>query len=108
MLLKNTFSGARDHHQCCQSINPFTRARYTVRLLHRSTRKLNLTEVGQVFLPSCQEMLAAERGKIRINEFRDDLVGDLSIATTPELGANHVIPALYHWLSAHRGILIER
>ncbi|GJC30198.1 hypothetical protein KAM398_01770 [Acinetobacter sp. KAM398] len=53
-------------------------------------------------------MLAAERGKIRINEFRDDLVGDLSIATTLELGANHVIPALYHWLSAHRGILIER
>lgn len=67
-----------------------------------------MTEVGQAFSPSCQEMLAAERGKIRINEFRDDLVGDLSIATTPELGANHVIPALYHWLSAHRGILIER
>ena len=52
-------------------------------------------------------MLAAERGKIRINEFRDDLVGDLSIATTPELGANHVIPALSHWLSAHRGLSVH-
>jgi hypothetical protein len=32
-------------------------------------------------------LAAAERGKIRINELRDDLVGDLRIATTPELGA---------------------
>jgi len=76
-----------------------------VKLLHRSTRKLNLTEAGQAFFHSCQEMLAAaERGKIRINELRDDLVGDLRIATTPELGANHVIPALSHWMQAHRGL----
>jgi DNA-binding transcriptional LysR family regulator len=62
-----------------------------VTLLHRSTRKLSLTEAGQAFFHSCQEMLAAaERGKIRINELRDDLVGDLRIAT-PELGALHVV-----------------
>ena len=79
-----------------------------VTLLHRSTRKLSLTEAGQAFFHSCQEMLAAaERGKIRINELRDDLVGDLRIATTPELGANHVIPALSHWMSAHRGLAIH-
>jgi DNA-binding transcriptional LysR family regulator len=79
-----------------------------VTLLHRSTRKLSLTEAGQAFFHSCQEMLAAaERGKIRINELRDDLVGDLRIATTPELGANHVIPALSHWMSAHRGLALH-
>ena len=44
-------------------------------------------------------LAAAERGKIRINELRDDLVGDLRIAITPELGALHVIPALSHWMS---------
>lgn len=77
-------------------------------LLHRSTRKLSLTEAGQAFFHSCQEMLAAaERGKIRINELRDDLVGDLRISTTPELGANHVIPALSHWMSAHRGLSVH-
>ena len=71
-----------------------------VTLLHRSTRKLSLTDAGQAFFLSCQEMLAAaERGKIRINELRDDLVGDLRIATTPELGALHVIPGLSHWMS---------
>ncbi|OJU82372.1 MAG: LysR family transcriptional regulator [Acinetobacter sp. 39-4] len=79
-----------------------------VTLLHRSTRKLSLTEAGQAFFLSCKEMLAAaERGKIRINELRDDLVGDLRIATTPELGALHVIPALSHWMSAHKGLAIH-
>ena len=79
-----------------------------VTLLHRSTRKLSLTEVGQAFFYSCQEMLAAaERGKVRINELRDDLVGDLRIASTPELGADYVVPALSHWMSAHRGLAVH-
>jgi DNA-binding transcriptional LysR family regulator len=79
-----------------------------VTLLHRSTRKLSLTEAGQAFFHSCQEMLAAaERGKIRINELRDDLVGDLRIATTPELASSQVIPALSHWMSAHRGLAVH-
>ncbi|ABO12849.2 MULTISPECIES: LysR family transcriptional regulator [Acinetobacter] len=77
-------------------------------LLHRSTRKLSLTEAGQAFFSSCQEMLAAaERGKIRINELRDDLIGDLRIATTPDLAVQHIIPALSHWMSAHRGLSVH-
>ncbi|MDC5084730.1 LysR family transcriptional regulator [Acinetobacter baumannii] len=77
-------------------------------LLHRSTRKLSLTEAGQAFFSSCQEMLAAaERGKIRINELRDDLIGDLRIATTPDLAVQHIIPALSHWMSAHRGLTVH-
>ncbi|EML0842004.1 LysR family transcriptional regulator [Acinetobacter baumannii] len=77
-------------------------------LLHRSTRKLSLTEARQAFFSSCQEMLAAaERGKIRINELRDDLIGDLRIATTPDLAVQHIIPALSHWMSAHRGLSVH-
>ena len=77
-------------------------------LLHRSTRKLSLTDAGQAFFSSCQEMLAAaERGKIRINELRDDLIGDLRIATTPDLAVQHIIPALSHWMSAHRGLSVH-
>lgn len=77
-------------------------------LLHRSTRKLGLTEAGQAFFLSCQEMVAAaERGKIRINELRDDIVGELRIATTPELGAMHVVPALSAWMSTHPGLKVH-
>ncbi|MBJ9984570.1 LysR family transcriptional regulator [Acinetobacter sp. S40] len=109
---KSSFSGAaRDLGITTSAVSQQIRSLeqdMEVTLLHRSTRKLSLTEAGQAFFHSCQEMLAAaERGKIRINELRDDLVGDLRIATTPELGALHVVPALSHWMSAHRGLSIN-
>ncbi|OAL80298.1 LysR family transcriptional regulator [Acinetobacter terrae] len=109
---KNSFSGAaRNLGITTSAVSQQIRSlehEMEVTLLHRSTRKLSLTEAGQAFFHSCQEMLAAaERGKIRINELRDDLVGDLRIATTPELAANHVIPALSHWMSAHRGLAVH-
>ncbi|MDE2420417.1 MAG: LysR family transcriptional regulator [Gammaproteobacteria bacterium] len=77
-------------------------------LLHRSTRKLSLTEAGSVFYQSCNEMVqAAKQGRVRINELRDELVGDLRIATTPELGLNHILPALSGWLQAHPGLTVH-
>lgn len=77
-------------------------------LLHRSTRKLSLTEAGSVFYQSCNEMVqAAKKGRVRINELRDELVGDLRIATTPELGLNHILPALSDWLQAHPGLKVH-
>jgi DNA-binding transcriptional LysR family regulator len=109
---KNSFSGAaRELGITTSAVSQQIRSleqEMEVVLLHRSTRKLSLTEAGQAFFHSCKEMLAAaERGKIRINELRDDLVGDLRIASTPELCANHVIPALSHWMSAHRGLSVH-
>lgn len=109
---KSSFSGAaRDLGITASAVSQQIRSleqEMEVTLLHRSTRRLSLTEAGQAFFHSCQEMLAAaERGKIRINELRDDLVGDLRIATTPELGATHLVPALSHWISAHRGLTVH-
>ena len=109
---KNSFSGAaRELGITTSAVSQQIRSLeqdMEVVLLHRSTRKLSLTEAGQAFFHSCQEMLsAAERGKIRINELRDDLIGELRIASTPELCANHVIPALSHWMSAHRGLSVH-
>lgn len=109
---KNSFSGAaRELGITTSAVSQQIRSLeqdMEVVLLHRSTRKLSLTEAGQAFFHSCQEMLsAAERGKIRINELRDDLVGELRIASTPEICANHVIPALSHWMSAHRGLSVH-
>ncbi|AMW79277.1 LysR family transcriptional regulator [Acinetobacter sp. TGL-Y2] len=109
---KSSFSGAaRDLGITTSAVSQQIRSLeqdMEVTLLHRSTRKLSLTEAGQAFFYSCQEMLAAaERGKIRINELRDDLVGDLRIATTPELGAMHLVPALSHWINAHKGLNVH-
>lgn len=109
---KNSFSGAaRELGITTSAVSQQIRSLeqdMEVVLLHRSTRKLSLTEAGQAFFYSCQEMLsAAERGKVRINELRDDLIGDLRIASTPELCANHIIPALSHWMAAHRGLSVH-
>lgn len=77
-------------------------------LLHRSTRKISLTEAGHAFFQSCQEMMAAaERGKIRISELQDHLIGELKIATTPELATMHLIPALNHWMTAHASLSVK-
>ncbi len=109
---KNSFSGAaRELGITTSAVSQQVRSLeqdMEVVLLNRSTRKLSLTEAGQAFFYSCQEMLsAAERGKVRINELRDDLIGELRIAATAELCAMHVIPALSHWLTAHRGLLVQ-
>lgn len=79
-----------------------------VTLLHRSTRKISLTEAGQAFFQSCQEMMsAAERGKIRISELQDNLIGELRLATSPELASLHVVPALSRWIMAHETLKVN-
>ena len=73
-----------------------------VTLLHRSTRQVSLTEAGSLFFQSCQEMLqAAERGKIRLNEIQEKLVGEIRIAVTPTVAVLHIVPALTRWMQAH-------
>ncbi len=77
-------------------------------LLHRSTRKLSLTEAGASFYESAKDVVeAAEQGRIRVHQLRDELAGNLRIATTPELGVQHVLPALSTWMSAHDDLNIH-
>ncbi|MFW2178191.1 MULTISPECIES: LysR family transcriptional regulator [unclassified Moraxella] len=77
-------------------------------LLHRSTRKLSLTEAGSSFYECARDVVeAAEQGRIRVNQLRDELAGNLRIATTPELGVNHILPALSSWMSAHDDLNIH-
>lgn len=79
-----------------------------VSLLHRSTRKLSMTEAGEGFYDFARDMvLAAEQGRICISQLRDDLAGTLRIATTPELGINHVLPALSTWMTTHKELDIH-
>lgn len=77
-------------------------------LLHRSTRKISLTEAGESFYKSCKAMVAAaDLGKARLTELRDELTGQIRIATTPELGVNHLLPALTDWLEEHQDLHVH-
>ena len=65
-----------------------------VTLLHRSTRKLALTEAGERYYPHCQRMLEAARAAAEsLAQARDAPTGELRVAA-PVGFANHVAPAL--------------
>lgn len=73
-----------------------------VPLLHRSTRRLALTDAGEAFYPGCEAMLQeAQRAEQRLAELRDTLVGELRIATTVGIGGGPLAEALAPLLLAH-------
>lgn len=79
-----------------------------VTLLHRSTRKLSLTEAGDSLYKSAINMVrAAEEGRDSVSQFRDELLGNLRIATTPKLASEHILPALSLWLDKHSDLSLR-
>lgn len=82
-------------------------AAHGVRLLHRSTRKLTLTEAGARLLGPAEAMLtAAQSAREALALARDDLVGELRISA-PVGFARHVAPALAPLLAAHPGLRLS-
>lgn len=69
-------------------------ARGGLTLLHRSTRKLSLTEAGERYYPHCKRALeAASAAAESLQRARDAPVGELRISA-PVGFANHIAPAL--------------
>lgn len=76
-----------------------------VSLLHRSTRKLSLTEAGASLYESAKNIVkSAEEAKDNVSQLRDGLLGNLRIATTPKLASEHILPALTVWLDKHHDL----
>jgi len=71
-------------------------------LLHRSTRKLSLTEDGAAFLPRAQRITRdIAEAAAAIAERRGTLSGPLRLAAPVTFGRLHLGPALYPFLKAH-------
>jgi DNA-binding transcriptional LysR family regulator len=71
-----------------------------VTLLHRSTRKLALTEAGERYYPHCQRMLEAARAAAQsLQQARDAPTGELRVSA-PVGFAIHIAPALGPLLTA--------
>ncbi|VTU23413.1 D-malate degradation protein R [Variovorax sp. PBS-H4] len=65
-----------------------------VTLLHRSTRKLALTEAGERYYPHCKRLLEAARAAAEsLQQARDAPTGELRVSA-PVGFANHIAPAL--------------
>lgn len=72
-----------------------------VMLLHRTTRKISLTEAGARLADHCQAMVdAADRARQQLTLARDAPEGELRISA-PVGFARHVAPALAPLLAAH-------
>ena len=71
-------------------------------LLHRTTRKLTLTEAGAQLYRSCRQIVElAEQAELRLAELRDAPVGELRIAAPVGFSGRLVTDALAPLLSTH-------
>ena len=71
-----------------------------VRLMHRSTRRLVLTEEGGVYLEHCQKLLAElELAESAISEGRFKATGHLIVSAPAAFGRKHVAPYAPGFLS---------
>jgi LysR family transcriptional regulator, transcriptional activator for aaeXAB operon len=79
-----------------------------VSLLHRTTRKLTLTEAGATFYQSCAQVLAlAQQAEQRLAELRDAPVGELRIAAPVGFSGRPLSAALAPLLQAHSGLSLK-
>lgn len=78
-----------------------------VTLLHRSTRKLALTEAGQRYHARCAAMwAAAEQARAELAASRDEPSGELRLSATVGF-ARHIAPALGELLAAHPALRLR-
>lgn len=86
-------------------------ARTGVVLLHRSTRRLTLTETGGRFLPHCLRMVeAAEAAAASLEQARDAPVGELRIAAPIGFGAHlslALAPILTEWPGLRLRLIVD-
>ncbi len=79
-----------------------------VSLLTRSTRRLELTEVGEHFYPHCLQLLQqAENVLHSVRNHHQSLTGILRITSTHEYGTRVVIPALAAFAEIHPQLRIQ-
>ncbi len=84
-------------------------SRAQVTLLHRTTRRLTLTEAGEAFgIRSCAQMLAiAEEAERRLGEWRDAPVGELRLAAPVGFSGTLITQALKPLLENHRQLRLQ-
>lgn len=79
-----------------------------VALLHRSTRKLSLSEAGEsLYTAALQMVKAVEQGRDSVSQLKDEIAGSLRIATSPEIAREYLISALSTWLDEHENLSLN-
>ncbi|MGF1728518.1 LysR family transcriptional regulator [Photobacterium kasasachensis] len=79
-----------------------------VRLVHRTTRKVSLTEEGEAFLPHAEEVLSSvEAARASVGVGSASPTGTLRVSAPASFGRMHLIPALKGFLSLYPGLTVD-
>ncbi len=78
------------------------------RLFNRTTRSLNLTEVGISYLERCQQVLVdVNEMEAAITHLQTEARGLLKISAPPVIGTTNIAPALSEFLIANKQLKVE-
>lgn len=73
-----------------------------ITLLNRTTRKIEVTEVGQAYYAYCARILAEQKGAGQfLRQFTEEPVGHLRVAAPVTFGNRAVMPALSRFLASN-------
>lgn len=78
------------------------------RLVHRTTRKVSLTEEGMAFLPHAEEiLLSIDAGRASVGIGNTQPQGTLRITAPASFGRMHLMPALKNFLSQYPDLSVD-
>jgi DNA-binding transcriptional LysR family regulator len=82
--------------------------RLGVRLLHRTTRKLSLTQEGEVFYARCRELLGAlEEAEAEVTARSGQAVGTLKVSAPVSFGLLHLASLWAGFMAAHPDVALD-
>src|SRR5262245_48215756 len=82
--------------------------RLGVRLLHRTTRKLSLTELGNLYFQRCKQVIEdLDEIEHAVSEYQQRATGVLKISAPNLLGELHIVPAIADFLIDNPRLEIE-
>ncbi len=80
----------------------------SVKLLHRSTRKLSLTEAGALFYEHCARIVQeAELAEQRLTRTQSDPAGLVKLTAVPAFAVRHILPALPEFYQKYPKIQVK-
>lgn len=79
-----------------------------IRLLHRTTRHVALSEEGKAFLPFAEEVLASiETAKASVGAGQSSPVGALRVTAPASFGRQHLLPAIAAFMQQYSGLSVD-
>ena len=82
--------------------------RLGTRLLHRTTRRLSLTETGEVYYKQCRQVVEdLESAERAVNQLQEQVTGHLTISAPHLIGEALLVPALAKFQQSHPDLEVD-